>query len=137
MVVAIGMIVMSNSRMESAEISETTRWKVVAARDHFERLRKQESFWGVVALGRAVNALRFVQMPLIANENDDSPAGARTRYNSLLFAFALLAESVLLVNKLGKYFGRLPKFRVLSKELLSLSGTAKDVRCHANGFDIT
>jgi hypothetical protein len=101
--------------MISEPISEMTRWKIVIKKEQFDELKKKEDFWGLVALGRAVNALRFVQMPLISHENDDSPAAMRAKYNSLLFSSALFVESFLLVQKLNKHFGQIPEFQELSK----------------------
>lgn len=101
--------------MTSESVTDTTRWKIVIAPEKFNQFKKEERFWGLAALGRAVNALRSVQMPLIKHENDNSPAGMRARYNSLLFSSALFAESFLLVQKLNKHFGQLPAFQELAK----------------------
>lgn len=101
--------------MESKQhISETTRWKIVATKEHFDKVKKEEWFWALVALSRAVNALRFVQMPLIDHENDTSPAGMRAKFNSLLFATALFVESNWLVQKLNKYFWKQKEFQDLA-----------------------
>jgi hypothetical protein len=95
--------------------SDMMRWKIVTTKEKFDILKKKEEFWGLVALCRAVNELRFVQMPLLEHESDNSPAGMRARYNSLLFSCALFVESVLLVRKLNKYFGEMPEFQELAK----------------------
>lgn len=101
--------------MDPETITETTRWKIVTDKDNFDKLRTEESFWSIVALGRAVNALFFVHQALIAHEGDDSPAAVRARYNAVLFSSAILAEAFLLVRGLGKHFSRLPEFIDLSK----------------------
>jgi hypothetical protein len=94
----------------SIEPTDMTRWKIVITKEQFDVLKKKEEFWALVALGRAVNELRFVQMPLLHHESDNSPAAMRARYNSLLFSCALFVESYLLVQKLNKHFGHMPEF---------------------------
>jgi hypothetical protein len=78
------------------------RW-TITVRD-FAKVKKDPAFCSIVALARAVNALHFVHTPLLGNENDNTPAGMRTRYNSLLFTSALLAEASLLVPGMHKHF---------------------------------
>jgi hypothetical protein len=58
-------------------------------------MKKKESFWALVALGRAVNTLRFVQMPLLEHKDDTSTAGMRAKHNSLLSGSSLFVESFL------------------------------------------
>jgi hypothetical protein len=96
-------------------ISDDVRWKIVTTEERFEQFRTQPAFWALVALGRAISALRSVQMPLLSHENDDSPAASRARQNSLFFSCALYAESLLLIQDLNKYFGNLPSFQELTK----------------------
>ena len=86
------------------EPNSDKRWKIVTTKEKFDALKKKEEFWGLVALCRAVNELRFVQMPLLEHENDNSPAAMRAKYNSLLFSCALFVESVFLVRELNKHF---------------------------------
>src|SRR5882724_10761467 len=94
---------------------DMTRWRIIIAKEKFDSLKRKEEFWGVVALGRAVNELRFVQMPLLHHQNDNSPAAMRATLNSLLFSCALFVESVSLVQGLNKYFGKMPEFQELAK----------------------
>jgi hypothetical protein len=42
---------------------DVTRWKIVITKERFDALKKKEQFWGLVALGRAVNELRFAGGP--------------------------------------------------------------------------
>jgi len=98
-----------------SEPTDTTRWKIVITKEKFDVLKKKEEFWALVALGRAVNELRFIQMPLLHHENDNSPAAMRARYNSLLFSCAVFVESYLLVQQLNKHFGHMPEFQDLAK----------------------
>lgn len=101
--------------MDPEGITETTRWKIVTDKDNFDKLKTEESFWSIVALGRAVNALFFVHQALVAHEGDDSPAAVRARYNSVLFSCAILFEALQLVQHIGKHFSTLPEFQKLSK----------------------
>jgi hypothetical protein len=80
------------------------RWTISLPKDKFDEIKKDLAFCSVTALARAVNAIHFVQSPLLTSENDDTPAGMRTRYNSLLFTCALFAEATLLVQKMHKHF---------------------------------
>jgi hypothetical protein len=95
-------------------IAETTHWRVVASKEHFDKVKKEERFWALVALARAINALRFVQMPMITQLDDPSPAGMRARFNSMLFAMALFVESNRLVQKLNRHFGNIKEFQDLA-----------------------
>ncbi len=120
--------------MISEHISEMTRWNIVIKKEEFDALKTKECFWALVALGRAVNALRFVQMPLINHENDDSPAAMRARYNSLLFSSALFVESFLLVQRLNKHFWQMAEFQQLSS-VTNKSKEAQDL-INAGLFDL-
>ena len=40
-----------------SEPTDMTRWKIVITKEKFDVLKKKEEFWGLVALGRAVNEL--------------------------------------------------------------------------------
>ena len=116
------------------EPSDLTRWKIVITKGKFDVLKKKEEFWALVTLGRAVNELRFIQMPLLHHENDDSPAAMRARYNSLLFSCALFVEGYLLVQKLNRSFGHMPEFQELTK-VTSKSKEAREL-LNASLFDL-
>jgi hypothetical protein len=100
--------------MGSDVINESTRWKINTDRENFEKAKTDEAFWSVVALGRAVNALLFVNQALIDRKGDDSPAGVRAGFNQTFFAAALLFESRTLVRALGKHFSKVAEFQTLS-----------------------
>jgi hypothetical protein len=100
--------------MPSEPIAEQNNWTIITSKKQFDQLKNNESFAAIVALSRAVNALRFVQMPLMGHEDDNSPAGLRARFNSLLFSCALFVESYLLVQNLNIHFGHMPEFQALS-----------------------
>jgi hypothetical protein len=118
----------------NTEPSANTRWKIVITKDKFDSIKMKEEFWALVALSRAVNELRFVQMPLISHQNDDSPAAVRARYNSLLFSCAVFVESCLLIQKLNKYFGQMPLFQELA-QVTSKSKAAQQL-LNASLFDL-
>jgi hypothetical protein len=102
-------------------ITSTTRWTIATSRHNFNRLKKKEDFWCVVALSRAINALRFVHAALLPYATDDSPGAQRARFNSLLFNCALLYEASLFVQKLHKHHGNTAEFKALSAVVSSKS----------------
>lgn len=89
---------------EKFPIQEGQAWTVSVPTEIFNRVKGDAVFTSIVTLARAVNALHFVQTPLISAENDLSPRGRRDSYNSLLFTCALFAEVVPLVDGMKKYF---------------------------------
>lgn len=101
--------------MKTCPTAETDRWKVRIDQKEFDRFKKEERFWLLVTLARAVNALRFVHSALVPVQDDNSPSAMRIRYNSFLFNCALFAEAEILVGKLGQHFRQLPAFQELSR----------------------
>ena len=80
-------------------------WHIDTDKARFDKLKTQESFWQLVALARAINALRFVHVALMGHETGEETLKAtRTRFNSFFFNCALLYEALLLVERLGKYY---------------------------------
>ncbi|MGA8271776.1 MAG: hypothetical protein WB919_09485 [Candidatus Sulfotelmatobacter sp.] len=100
--------------MDSEVINATTKWKINTDPENFEKAKKDEAFWALVTLGRAVNALLFVNQAFIDRKGEDSPATPRAGFNQTLFAAALLFESRRLLKTLGKHFSEVPEFRTLS-----------------------
>src|SRR5690348_15952245 len=96
------------------EPGATTRWALRMDKEKFDKIKNREGFWGLVALARAVNALRFVHSPLEHFQND-SPAALRVRYNSFFFNCALFYEAGLLIQKLHEHHGGLPEFQALAQ----------------------
>lgn len=90
------------------------RWKIVTEVDTFRQQKTDEKFAALVTLGRALNALRFVQDAMVAHEGDTSPAGVRARTNALLFSCAIFAEVELLVRQMSKHFRAVPEFMKLT-----------------------
>ena len=97
--------------MPDNPITESTRWVVVIRPSIFETIKGDKDFCSILALARVVNALYFVQQPLIGNENNDTPAGKRTRYNSFLFTCSLFAEATELIQGMHHAFGQNPEFQ--------------------------
>jgi hypothetical protein len=95
--------------------SDTAHWKIITDQNRFEELKADKSFSALVALSRAVNMLRFVQMPLLSHEGDTSPAASRASLNSLFFSCAIYQESYLLVQRLKVFFWKLPLFQKLEE----------------------
>jgi hypothetical protein len=94
--------------------SGNERWVVEIDPAKFEELKQRESFWQLVALSRAVNALRFVHTALLRHDQqEDSLDARRTQFNSFFFNCALLFEALLLVERLSKHFRGLPNFEPL------------------------
>lgn len=84
-------------------------WEITLSGEEFERLKQDERFWAVLTLARTVNALRFVQVAGISEE--DTPSAQRQRMNSFLFLGAILYEGLQFAGILGKYFRDIPEFK--------------------------
>src|SRR6266516_2445835 len=50
--------------------NDKKRWVIEIDKARFDKLKSDEKFWQLVALSRAVNALRFVQAALFAHPED-------------------------------------------------------------------
>ena len=100
------------------------RWTIEIDKARFNKLRSEERFWQLVALSRAVNALRFVQAAILArSEESDSLHATRTRFNSFFFTCALLYEALRLVERMCKYFRPVPEFAPLQEILKDPTAT--------------
>src|SRR5215469_3531604 len=109
---------------ESAVPDDPKRWGLEIAKDRFDKLKTEERFWQLVALSRAVNALRFIHSALLANEHDDnSLRSIRTSHNSFFFNCALLYEALMLVERLVKNFRDVPEFAALREILKGRTAT--------------
>ncbi len=103
------------------------KWDLLCKPAVFETLRAEESFWQIVALARAVNALSFAHWVMEPALKDKSQNGIRTRNNSFLFTCGVLYEALLLVEKMHKHFGRSEAFNNGLRKL-SRDKTARKVR---------
>ena len=99
-------------------------WTIEIGKARFNELKSQERFWQLVALSRAVNALRFVQMPLRSHEAEsDSLHATRTRFNSFFFTCSLLYEALKLAGRMRKHFHQTPEFDQLHRILKDPAAT--------------
>ena len=102
-------------------------WEVVCDGATFESQRLEPAFQSVVALSRAVNALRFSASALIDVEGDNSPTALRQRINSFLYSSALLFEAFELVERTRNSLAKYSKYQVTLGALLDDEKVA-DVR---------
>jgi len=99
-------------------------WSIEIDKDRFDKLKTEERFWQLVALSRAVNALRFVHVALLGHATeDDSFSAQRARNNSFFFNCALLYEALLLVERLRKHYHEVPEFEGLHQLLRDRAAT--------------
>lgn len=97
---------------------DPNNWAIEIDKAQFDKLKTQERFWQLLALARAVNTLRFVQVALHAHpEGSESLQATRTKLKSFFFTCALLYEAFLLVQRLPKHFHDNDAFKPL-QELL-------------------
>jgi hypothetical protein len=101
--------------MNTHHPGETDLWKLRIDEKEFDRIKKEERFWFLVTLARAVNTFRFVHSALEPVKDESTPSAMRIRYNSFLFNCALFAEVEILVGKLGQYSREVPTFLKLSR----------------------
>ncbi len=85
---------------------KTPDWRIECDTVVFEKIKSDESFHQILAFTRAVNGLQFVISAMITDAQDSSPTARRSRINSFLFGSAILYESLLLIEKMNKQFGR-------------------------------
>src|SRR5258707_15398754 len=79
-------------------------WQIRCDRQTLDKCLKDEKFPYIVALARAVNALRFVHTAMRHAGGGDAPEAQRARMNSYLFASALLHEALNLVEAMNQTF---------------------------------
>jgi hypothetical protein len=107
-------VTINMERLQSMNCGVGEGWVVEIDPAEFEKLNQQERFWQLVALARAVNALRFVHTALLRHEGQENSLDARrTSFNSFFFNCALLFEALLLVERLSKHFRDVTEFQSL------------------------
>jgi hypothetical protein len=79
-------------------------WEIYCDPETFARCVGDERFAHIVTLARAVNALRFVHVAMVHAGMGDAPEAKRARFNSYLFASAILYESLRLIKAMNKTF---------------------------------
>jgi hypothetical protein len=101
-------------------------WHILCDPPILEKLKKEERFWQIIALSRAVNALSFAHWSVLPFWKDRTLLGLRTRNNLFLYTCAVLAEGLLLVEKMFVNFNAEPAFANMKAVLKTK--TAKRVR---------
>jgi len=91
-----------------------------------EKLKKEEKFWQIIALSRAVNALSFAHWSVLPFWNDRTLLGRRTRNNLFLYTCAVLSESLILVEKMFVNFNAEPAFEGM--KIVLKAKTARKLR---------
>jgi len=86
-------------------------WQVVCDRQAFDKCLADDKFAHIVALARAVNALRFVHSAMLHSGAGDSPEARCGRLNSYLFGSAIMYECLKLVKAMNKPFMDDPAFQ--------------------------
>ena len=86
-------------------------WEVVCGRATLEKCLTDERFAHIVALARAVNALRFVHCAMLSAGTGDSPEARCGRLNSYLFGSAIMYECLRLLKAMNKPFMDDPAFQ--------------------------
>lgn len=101
-------------------------WDILCDPPLLEKIKKEEKFWQIIALSRAVNALSFAHWSVLPFWKERTLLGLRTRNNLFLYTCAALAESLLLVEKMFLNFNADPAFAEM-KALLKTK-TARKLR---------
>lgn len=84
-----------------------TEWQILIPPETFQSLRNEESFCQMLALGRTLNSLRFVQFAFLGAPLD-RPSGARQRIASFFLFAALSHEAFELLQRMAKHFRNTP-----------------------------
>ena len=79
-------------------------WEIRCDSQTFEKAVKDERFHYILTLARSVNALRFVHVAMVHAGESDAPEAKRARFNSYLFASAILYESFNLIRAMNQTF---------------------------------
>src|ERR1700685_1934874 len=95
--------------------TELKPWDVTIPKATFKKLKTDQGFCSIVALARALNTLNFAYQAFMENQYEDTPAGRRTKVNSLLLTAAFFAEAAHLIKRMHKHFGKSPRFQKAAK----------------------
>jgi hypothetical protein len=94
-------------------------WVIKASAKAFRKQRKVPAFATVATLASLVNTMRYQILATMPYRDDDSPLAKRQRLVSFLQTAALLYESLLLLQRLGKHFRHSATFQLNLAPLLS------------------
>lgn len=109
-----------------ADKPENTAWDILCDPPVLEKLKKEEKFWQIIALSRAVNALSFAHWSVLPFWEDHTLQGLRTRNNLFLYTCAALSEGLRLIDKMFVNFNAEPTFTDL--KAIPKTKTAKRLR---------
>jgi len=92
----------------------------------FAALRDDEAFWYLLALCRAVNAIKAAQVQAIGSRDSTSPGASRQRIAGFFNLAATLFEALEFSKRLGKHFKSLASFSGVAalhrnKQILTLT----------------
>lgn len=90
--------------------ADNIAWDILCDPLVLEKLKKEEKFWQMIALSRAVNALSFAYWSVLPFWKDRTLLGLRTRNNLFLSTCAVLSEGLILVEKMFVNFNAEPSF---------------------------
>jgi len=79
-------------------------WCIKVPSGKFDALRGDERFRQVLALGRMLNSLRFLQFTFLGAADLRPPGDFRQRLNAFFFIVAVMYEGLLLLQRTGKHF---------------------------------
>jgi len=98
-------------------VTENVAWDILCDPTVLEKLKKEEKFWQILALSRAVNTLSFAHWSVLPFWKDPTIQGLRTRNNLFLYTCAALSEGLLLIDKMFLNFNSQPEFADLQAVL--------------------
>lgn len=101
-------------------------WDILCDPPTLEKLKKEEKFWQIIALSRAVNTLSFAHWSVLPFWKDGTLQGLRARNNLFLYTCAALSEALRLIERMFVNFNRSSAFSDL-KGILKTK-TAKKLR---------
>ena len=79
-------------------------WRFRIPLDRLDSIRHEAPFVQMVALGRALNSLRFLQLAFLQYDDSDHPPASRQRFAAVFFMAAVLHEGIKLLKRMGQHF---------------------------------
>jgi len=79
-------------------------WRIRIPPDRLDSIRHEAPFVQMVALGRTLNSLRFLQLAFLQYADSDQPPAPRQRFAAVFFMAGVLHEGVKLLKRMGQHF---------------------------------